>query len=147
MVDVEIGPVEVITAILAGVFIALKNVVPREFDLFFWQPLEKTEYDDSGYPDFQRDGLKHPWFRIGDGKMSPTRKIMGQEITRSVRCDNLRMTLIEEGECPPDRTGVDGLPQPVEDKNRLVEWGVHDIVDASYAVGSSAFASLSIVQV
>jgi hypothetical protein len=79
--------------------------------------------------------------------MSPTRKIMGEKIARSVRGNNLCVTLIEEGEGSSGRAGIDGLPQPVEDKDRLIELGIHDLVVAAWGVASSAFPFLSIVHV
>ena len=41
---------------------------------------------------------------------------------------DLGMTLVEEGESPARRAGVDGLPQPVEYEDRLIEQSVHDLV-------------------
>lgn len=146
MVDVEVRPVEMDAAILTGVFVALEDIVPREFDFFFWKPVKKAKNDDPGNPDFQRDGLEHSRFRIGDGKMPPTRKIMGQKIARPVGRDNLRMPLVKKGERTPRRTGVDGLPQPVEHENRLVKGCIHDLVVAASGLPSSAFRFLSTMQ-
>ena len=147
MIDIEFRTIEVNSTILTGVLVTLENIMPSELDFFFGKPVEKAENDDSGNPDFQRDALKHPWFRIGDGKMSPTGKIMGQKIARSIRCYNLGMPLIEEGKCTPCGTSVNGLPQPVEYKNRLVELGIHDLVVSTYGVASRAFRFLSTMQV
>ena len=147
MVDVEIRPVEVNAAILTGVFVALEDVVSRELDFFFWKPVKKTKNDDPGNPDFQRDGLEHSRFGIGDGKMPPTGKIMGQKIARPVGRDNLRMPLVKKRERTPRRTGVDGLPQPVEHENRLVKGCIHDLVVAASGLPSSALRFLSTMEV
>jgi hypothetical protein len=147
MIDIEFRTIEVNSTILTSVLVTLEDIVPSELDFFFWKPVEKTENDDSGNPDFQRDSLKHPWFRIGDGKMSPTGKIMGQKIARTVRRYNLGMPLIKERECTPCGTSVNGLPQPVEHKDLLVELGIHDLVVSTSGVASRAFRFLSTMQV
>lgn len=51
MIEVEVGTVENLPAILAGVFVPLKDIEAREFDLFFRKPLEEAEHDDAGNPD------------------------------------------------------------------------------------------------
>lgn len=59
----------------------------------------------------------------------------------------MRVPLIEERERASRGTGVDGLPQPVEYKDRLIELGIHDLVDAAIGVASRAFSFLSTVEV
>lgn len=70
---------------------------------------------------------------------------MGKEIAGSIGRDNLGMPLVEQGESPSGRAGVDGLPQPVEHKDRLVELSIHDMVVDISGVPSSAIRFLSIV--
>ena len=72
---------------------------------------------------------------------------MGQKIARTVRRYNLGMPLIKERECAPCGTSVNGLPQPVEHKDRLVELGIHDLVVSTSGVASRAFRFLSTMQV
>ncbi len=36
MIDIEMAPVKMFTAVLAGIFIPFKNIESCEFDLFFW---------------------------------------------------------------------------------------------------------------
>lgn len=79
--------------------------------------------------------------------MSPTGKVMGEKIARSVGTDNLSMALVEQGERTPCRTGVNGLPQPVEHKDRLVELGIHDLVVGTAGVAIRAFCFVSTAQV
>lgn len=59
----------------------------------------------------------------------------------------MSMPLIEERERASRGTGVDGLPQPVEYKDRLIELGIHDLVDAATCVASRAIPFLSTVEV
>lgn len=72
MVDVKVGSFEAVAAILAGVFVALEDIVPRKLHIFFGQSVEEAEHDDPRYADPERNGLEHPRFGIGEGKMSPT---------------------------------------------------------------------------
>jgi hypothetical protein len=72
---------------------------------------------------------------------------MGKEIAGSIGRDNLGMPLVEQGESPSGRAGVDGLPQPVEHKDRLVELSIHDMVVDISGVPSSAIRFLSTVHV
>jgi hypothetical protein len=53
---------------------------------------------------------------------------MRQKIPLSVGCDGLRLPLVEKGQCSSRGASVDGLPQSVEDKHRLVEQSIHDLV-------------------
>jgi len=51
VVNVEIRPVEVMSTILAGVFVPLKDVVASELDLLFGKSVKEAEHDDSRDPD------------------------------------------------------------------------------------------------
>lgn len=66
MVDIEMAPVKVNAAVLAGILIALKDIVPREFDLFLWQAVKEAKDNDPGDTDAQRNRLEHSGLRIGD---------------------------------------------------------------------------------
>lgn len=129
MIDIQVAAVEEIPAVLACIPVTLENIQPCEFNLFFREAVKKGQNDDPWNPDSQGDGLEHPGFGIGEGKIPPTQKIMGQEISVSVGCDSLSLPLIKKGQGPSGRAGVDSLPQPVEYKHRLVEQCIHDIVD------------------
>ena len=64
VVEVQIFPVKNIAAILAGVFIALKNVVPGELDFLFRHAIEHHEQNDAGHPDAERDGFDRFGMRL-----------------------------------------------------------------------------------
>jgi hypothetical protein len=53
MVDIELIAIKGVTAVLACVFIPLKDIVSREFDLLFGKPVKETENNDSRYADMQ----------------------------------------------------------------------------------------------
>jgi hypothetical protein len=50
-----------------------------------------------------------------------------QELTRSLRGDDLGVTLVKKGQGSPRCAGIDSLPQSVEHKNRLIEHCIHDL--------------------
>ena len=57
MIQIQIFAVKNISAILAGVPVALKNIVPGELDLLLWQPIEHDQQDDARHADFEGDGM------------------------------------------------------------------------------------------
>ena len=57
MVEIQILALKNLAAVLAHVFIALKNVVPREFDFLLWQSIEHDQQDHARHPDAKGDGL------------------------------------------------------------------------------------------
>ena len=59
MIDIEMTAVENSGAVLAGILVPLKDIVPGELDLFFGQAVEDAEHDDSGHADSQGYGLEH----------------------------------------------------------------------------------------
>jgi len=128
VIDVEIAPIKVFAAVLAGVLVPVEDVESRELDLLFRQAVKQGEDDDSRNPDFQRDGLQHPWLGIAERKVPPAGKIVREKIHFTVGRDGPRVSLIEEGKGAACGTGVDGLPQPVEYKYRTIERMIHDIV-------------------
>ena len=128
MVDVQVAAVEKISAVLTSVPITLKHIQSCEFDFFFREPVKQGKNDDSWNSNPQRDGLQHLGFRIGEGEIPPTQKIMGQKIPIPVGCYCLCMSLIEKCQGSSRRAGIDSLPQPVEYKYRLIEQCIHDLV-------------------
>lgn len=53
--------------------------------------------------------------------MPPAQKIMGEKVAGAIGGHDLGVALIEECEGAPCRAGIDRLPQPIEDENRLIE--------------------------
>src|SRR5271167_3560727 len=51
VVQIQVLTVKNIAAILAGVFVALKNIVARELDLLFRQPVIHEQQDDARHTD------------------------------------------------------------------------------------------------
>jgi hypothetical protein len=121
MVNVQAGSVKHDTAVLAGVPVPFKNVVTGEFDLLPGETVEKAEDDDPGNTDAEGNGLQHPFLGMGSGKITPAQKVMCQKVAGAIGGNNLCLSLVKERESPAGRAGIDGLPQPVEHKDRLIQ--------------------------
>lgn len=52
MIQIEIVPVENVSAVLAGILVALENVVAGELHFLFRQSIENEQHDHSWNPDF-----------------------------------------------------------------------------------------------
>ena len=83
VVEVQILAVKNFAAILAGVFVALENVVARELDLLLRQPVVHQQQDDARHADAEGDGVDGFLVRRGFGKIAPFVKIKRAE--RAVR--------------------------------------------------------------
>lgn len=57
MIDVQAGSIEEGSAVLAGIFITLKDIQSSELYLLFREAIEEAKDNDSRDPDPQRDGL------------------------------------------------------------------------------------------
>ncbi len=73
------------SAILAGVFVALENVVPGKLHFLFREPIEKEQHNHPRHANPPRNCRDH--FVIGrrGGEIAPTLEIVGQEIVCVIR--------------------------------------------------------------
>jgi hypothetical protein len=53
VIKIQIVAIENVSAVLAGILISLKNVVPCELDFLFWKPVEKAEENHPRNPDLE----------------------------------------------------------------------------------------------
>ena len=65
VIEIEFLTVEPAGAILAGVVVALVNVLAREFHFFAGQAVEVEEHDHSGDADVEAHGVDHIRARLG----------------------------------------------------------------------------------
>ena len=59
VIEIEFLPIKAAGTILAGMVVALVDVLAGEFDLFAGEALEEEEHDDSGDAYFEADGMDH----------------------------------------------------------------------------------------
>lgn len=113
VVEIQITAVEDAIAVLAGICVALENVMPCKFDLLLGKALKEEEDDYSWDTDPQAYRSSHIRFRIGLGKIFPAFEVVCEEVVLLVRGNDLRVTLIEEREGSPCRAGIYSLPEAI----------------------------------
>src|SRR5439155_14586481 len=59
VIQIEFASIENLTAVLAGVLVALKNIVARKLYFLLWNPIEHQQYNHPWDTDFERDGCNH----------------------------------------------------------------------------------------
>lgn len=101
MIEIEIVALKNCTAILAGVFVALEDVVTRELHFLFWETIEKQQHDHARDADLPRDRCDHFVFRRGRGKIAPAFKIVRHEIVGFIRGNNMSVARVDQRESAP----------------------------------------------
>jgi len=120
VVEVQIFPVKHLATKLAGVFIAFKNVVPRELHFFFRHPVVHEQQDDAGDADAEGDPVNGIFVRCVGGNIAPLGKIKSAERTVGIIQNDLRLALKEESESATGGADIDCLPEPVQNQYMLV---------------------------
>ena len=120
VVEIEVAAVEMFSAILAGVAVALEDVVAGEFHLLARHPVEKHEHDDARHAEAEARGLHHVGIRFARTEVAPAFVIVGGKGT-IVGVDDLRVSLAEKRERPAGGADVNRLPQPVEDEHWTIK--------------------------
>ena len=70
MVKVQVFPIKHTPAVLAGVLVALENVVARELDLFLWQAIEHEQENHLRDSNSERDRV-HARFTVAVAREMP----------------------------------------------------------------------------
>ena len=79
MIQVQIFTVKNFAAVLADIFVAFKNVVACELDLFFWQPIIDEQQDDAWDADTEGNGVNGFLVRRVFGEVAPFVKVESAE--------------------------------------------------------------------
>ena len=120
VVEVQIFAVKNFTAILTGIFIALKNVVPGELHFLFRQSVVHEQQNDFRHADAERNRVDGIFVRRIGGDITPFRKIKRTEGAIRIVHHHLCLTLKEERERSASGADIDCLPEPVQNQNVLV---------------------------
>ena len=113
VIKIQILAVENAAAVLAGILVALENIVPGKLDLFLGQMVIDHKEDDPGDPDAKRDGGHRLRVGLLLGQIVPLGETEGLERTVDAIEDSLCMALKEQGQCTAGRANIDRLPEPV----------------------------------
>lgn len=89
-------------AVLAGIAIALEDVVPRELDLLAGESIEEEEQDDSRDTDAKRDRADMRFSGRSLGDVLPFLEAVGLKRSVLMAEDDLRMAFEEQGHSPAD---------------------------------------------
>jgi len=120
MIEIQVTALENLAAILAGIFVALENVVTRKLHFLFRKAIEKEQHDHARDANLPRNGRHHFVFWRGRGKIAPTLEIVRQKIVGFIRRDDLGVACINQSEGAPRRADVHRLPQAIEHQNVTV---------------------------
>jgi len=123
VIEVQLLAFENLPAILAGVVVALEDVVPGKLHFFLRQPIEEQKHDHARHPNFPRNRRDHfvLRFRRRDGDIEPAREIVGREIILPIGRHNLGVPLIKKRKGTTRRADIDRLPEAIEHQNLSVK--------------------------
>ena len=121
VIQIQFTAIENLPAILAGVLVALENIVPRELHFLLRQPIEKQKHYHARHTDLPGNGRNHFVFRRRFGKIEPAIEIVGEEVVLWIGGDNLGVPLINERESATRRADIHRLPQAIQNQNLTVK--------------------------
>lgn len=125
VVEVQIFALENFPAILTGISIALENIMPREFDLFFGQAIKHDEQDHARDANLERNGVNAFWMRLLKGKILPLRKIKSLKRPFLIGKDNVGVAFKKKAQRASRGANIDRLPEAIQNQNMLVEKRSH----------------------
>ena len=126
VVEIQVFAVANAATVLAGVLVALENVVPGEFDFLFRQAVEGEQENHLGNAYLEGNGLDAFGLRFGLGQVMPVAEIKGLERAICAVQNGLGVSLEEQGKGTAGGANVHGLPQTVEYENMLIQHGTHN---------------------
>jgi hypothetical protein len=137
MVKVQVLSIEYPATVLAGVLVALKNVVARELDFLLGEMVVNQQENHPGNTNPEGDSADGFGVGLLLGKIVPfgeAKSLKGPVLAAE---DSMRMALKQESQRPPRRANIDCLPKPVQNQNVLVQHRTHDRSDPrpSYTSG------------
>ena len=121
VIQIKVTPIEEFAAVLAGVLVSLKHVVPCEFYFLLWKPIEHKQNDHPRDPDLERNGRNQ--FMIGcvRRQIAPAFEIVRRKVGRVIRRNNLGVSCVYKRKGAASRADIHRLPKPVEYQNLTVQ--------------------------
>ncbi len=113
MIEVQHLSGEDLAAILTSVLVAVENIIPSKFDLFFRKTIIEEKHDHTRHPHFESHGAHHISAAIVLGDIMPLFEIE-RLVAIALFMDNMSVSGVEESEGPPNRADMDCLPQSVQ---------------------------------
>ena len=110
VIQVQVFAIKQMAAVLAGVAVAVEDVVARELHLLFWHVVIREQQDDAREADAKRDRVDGFWMRRLLGEVVPRGKVVGLKRTVCVIENDLRLALKEQRESAPRCADIYRLP-------------------------------------
>ena len=110
MVEVEFAALKYLAAVLAGVLVALEDIVTSELNLLFRQPVEHHQQDHTRDANAERDSADAFWVWFLFRKVLPFAEIISLERTVARTKHSLGVTLEQQSKGTTGGTDVDRLP-------------------------------------
>ena len=110
MVQIQVPPVERVSAVLAGVLVALEDVVAGELDLLLRQPVKYDQQNDPGNTDTERNRADAFRMRGLLGEVMPFSEVERLEIPVTRAQHDLRVPFEQQSEGASSRADIDRLP-------------------------------------
>jgi len=115
VIEIQLLALEHFSAVLTGVVVAFKDIVPGKLHFLLRQSIKKKKHDDARHPDFPRDGSDHLMLGLGsgDGKVEPAGEIVRGKVVLVIGRDDLCMSLVEECKGTTRRADIHRLPEAI----------------------------------
>ena len=94
MIQIELASIENLAAVLAGILVALEDIVASKLYLLFREPIEHQQNDHARNTNLKRNSRDHLMVGRIRGQIAPAFEIVRQEIVGLVGRDNLGVTRI-----------------------------------------------------
>jgi hypothetical protein len=114
VIEVQIFALEHFTTVLAGVLVALKNVVPGELHFLFRKMIKDRQQYHAWDADAKRDGADRFRMRFVLRELMPLGKTEGAEGTVVAIEDSLGLTLKEQSQRASRGANIYRLPKPIQ---------------------------------
>lgn len=121
VVEIQVAPVHLLVAVLAGIVIALEDVMPGEFDFLLRQAIKHEEHDHLRHTDAKGDGGDAFRVRLLLGKVFPLREAVSLEFAVLIAQNDLRLALKEKSKGASRTADIYCLPEAIQHEDLLVK--------------------------
>jgi hypothetical protein len=106
---------------LAGISVALEDVMSCELYFLFREAIEKAQKDDAWHTYLKRHRMDAVRVRLLSGKIAPLREAKCLKVAALAVTDDLGMPFEQESQGSSDSANIDRLPEAVKDQHMLVQ--------------------------
>ena len=96
VIEIQIGAIEEVAAILTGVLVPLENVVPRKLHFLFRQAIKKEKNDHARNPNSPGNRANEFMVWRARRKLTPAREVVRQKVVGVVRGNDMRVAGVNQ---------------------------------------------------